>query len=412
MTTPPKYAEGTEVTVEKSRAEIESLLKRHGATQFGSATDDERGVAWVMFKLADRMFRLEVKAPTVAQAPKAKRHEWQAQKDERVRVLIGDCRERLRELNAESVQCVVTSPPYFALRDYGVDGQLGLEATPYDYVDRMVEVFREVRRVLRADGTLWLNLGDKYIAGGSGGIWKHGVTNDRNHRAARAAKAARGGAKHERYHGLKPKDLIGLPWRVALALQSDGWWLRSDIIWHKPNAMPEAALDRPARAHEYLFLLAKSRRYHYDADAIRIPLRPKSLTAHGTKRHHRPNDALGQVAAANQARSMPERKPQRDGLGANRRTVWTFGSQPSPFADDHFASFPPRLIEPCILAGARIGDVVLDPFAGTGTVAEVALRHGRRSIAIELSPKYAALIERRLSGVQLPLVADPPRPAA
>jgi len=327
-----------------------------------------------------------------------------------VRILVGDCRAHLSELEPESAQTCITSPPYFALRDYGVEGQLGLEATPDKYVAALVEVFRAVRRVLRADGTVWLNLGDKYVCGGSGGMGSRSTLDSRptrNHAATRAAKAARGGPRHERYDGLKPKDLIGLPWRVALALQADGWWLRSDIIWHKPNPMPESVVDRPTRAHEYVFLLSKSESYYYDADAIRTPLAAKTFTTYGSRRVSKGTDGLGRVAAHNIAITSPERRPRlrADGrpAGANRRSVWTIATRPSPFSGDHFASFPDTLVEPCVLAGAPPDGVVIDPFAGTGTTAEVALRLGRRAIAIELSPSYAQLIEQRLRGVQLPL---------
>lgn len=345
----------------------------------------------------------------------------------RVQVLVGDVLERLRELPDASVHCVVTSPPYWGLRDYGVAGQLGLEATPSEYVGALVGVFREVRRVLRHDGTLWLNLGDTYIAGRNGGMGKRSrVTSTRNHQAARAACQARGGGTHRRVEGLKPKDLVGNPWRVALALQADGWWLRSDIIWHKPSPMPESVRDRPSRAHEYLFLLSKSRRYWYDAEAVRTPLRDKTYTAHGAPpRRSKGTDALGRVAAHNMARDIPERRPRVDDdgnpVGANARTVWrldefessdvwTVAQEPYPLS--HFATFPTKLVEPCVLAGCPVDGVVLDPFAGSGTTLEVALRLGRRAIGIEINPAYTPLIEKRLSGVQFPLAFERPPSAA
>lgn len=324
-----------------------------------------------------------------------------------VRILVGDCRERLLELDDESVHCVVCSPPYWGLRDYGAEGQLGLEPTPEEFVENLVGVFRAVRRVLRPDGTLWLNLGDTYIGGRSGRSGTSAIVSSRNHDAARAAWLAQGGGTHRSAPGLKPKDLVGIPWRVAFALQADGWWLRSEVIWHKPNPQPENVQDRPSRAHEHVFLLSKSARYYYDADAIRTPLRPKTHTAYGTRRKSKGTDALGRVKAHNLARDIPERRPRvdenGDPVGANRRTVWTIAQ--TPYAAAHFATFPPGLAEPCILAGAPPDGVVLDTFAGSGTTLEVALRLGRRAVGIELQPNYIPLIRERLRGVQYPLIA-------
>jgi DNA modification methylase len=294
------------------------------------------------------------------------------------RVIIGDCREILATLEAESVQCVVTSPPYWGLRDYGVDGQLGLEATPDAYVAAMVETFRAVWRVLRPDGTLWLNLGDKFAndakwGGRSGGIMRkalHGNT---------------GVGRRRVTTGLKPKDLIGIPWRVAFALQSDGWWLRDDIVWHKPTPMPESVDDRPTRAHEFVFLFAKAERYFYDGDAIREP---------ATFGNHRRRDTKPIPSA------MPDARPHT-GLrtaagieaGRNCRDVWTIQSE--PFAGAHFATMPPQLAQRCILAGSRIGDTVLDPFMGSGTVGMVAECLGRHWLGCELNPDYEQLINNR-----------------
>jgi site-specific DNA-methyltransferase (adenine-specific) len=307
----------------------------------------------------------------------------------------GDCREVLRELPAESVHCVVTSPPYWGLRDYGtatweggdadcdhvmsralkrdnnggmppagegtrgtqsstassvllfrdacgkcgarrVDAQLGLETTPEAYVAAMVDVFREVRRVLRDDGTLWLNLGDSYAAARSYQVRDNKHTDVGNTMASSVPE------------GLKPKDLVGIPWRVAFALQADGWYLRSDIVWAKPNPMPESVTDRPTKSHEYVFLLAKSARYFFDADAVR--------------------------------------ETSSDDFGRNIRSVWTIATAPYPGA--HFATFPPKLVEPCVKAGCPVGGVVLDPFAGTGTVGMVAQSLSRRAVLIELNPEY------------------------
>ena len=320
------------------------------------------------------------------------------------RILQGDVRETPATLPDESAHCCVTSPPYWGLRDYGVEGQLGLEATPEEYVANMVAVFREVRRVLRDDGTLWMNLGDSYATGGG-----------------KVGQAPGGGKQGENWKlrgtmtppnrmplpGLKPKDLVGIPWRVAFALQADGWYLRSDIIWAKPNPMPESVTDRPTKAHEYLFLLAKSERYYYDADAIAEPaicgwngsyfrderdlavrpstgMKPRQSAEKGSF-----NGKTKGVANGNEAfRAVTDMR--------NRRTVWTVATQ--PFSEAHFATFPPKLIEPCILAGCPEGGTVLDPFSGSGTTGMVALRCGRNYIGCELNPEYVEMSNRRIRG--------------
>ena len=290
-----------------------------------------------------------------------------------VRILIGDVRDRLADLPDESVHCVVTSPPYFGLRDYGVDGQIGLEDTPAAFVAVMVEVFREVRRVLRDDGTLFLNLGDSYNGSGpSGGAGKQ-YTN-----------AGSQGTTVKAVPGLKPKDLIGIPWRVAFALQADGWYLRQDIIWAKPNPMPESVTDRCTKAHEYLFLLTKSAKYHYDAAAIA----EDAIKGASGSRFDAGKTALHQLGRASD-------EPRVESTTRNRRSVWTVATQ--PFSEAHFATFPPALIEPCILAGCPKGGTVLDPFFGAGTTGLVADRHGRKCIGIELNPEYAAIADRRIN---------------
>lgn len=294
---------------------------------------------------------------------------------------VGDCRELLKQLPDAIVQTCVTSPPYWGLRDYGHDGQLGLEATPEEYVANMVDVFRGVRRVLRDDGTLWLNLGDSY-ASIAGGYDANGSRGSNATISANTQGAVLKGRRRVPSAGLKPKDLIGIPWRVAFALQADGWYLRSDIIWHKPNPMPESVTDRPTKSHEYIFLLSKSEHYFYDADAIAEPLK-SDPTRWG--RHTKKDPG------ANAVRSRPmfgDRRGGRDGTDfgngrtRNKRSVWSVSTR--PFAGAHFATFPPDLILPCILAGSRASDLVLDPFFGSGTTGLVAAANGRRWIGFDL----------------------------
>jgi site-specific DNA-methyltransferase (adenine-specific) len=300
--------------------------------------------------------------------------------------VIGDAPEELRRLPDETFHCCVTSPAYWNLRDYGVKGQLGLEATPAEYVERVVDIFREVRRVLRNDGTCWLNLGDSYIRKGGARGSKAGknswVTNP-----AMVSGAARG-----RWlplpPGLKHKDLVGIPWRVALALQEDGWWLRRDIIWHKPQAMPEAVTDRPACDHEYLFLLTESERYHYDAEAVRE--RASRLTKPRGK-------GINPKARANVAGARQNPSFSGAVTGSvewrNKRTVWRVPTR--GYAGPHHACFSPEAITPCILAGCPPGGIVLDPFLGSGTTGEVAEQLGRQWFGIELNPEYEPLIRER-----------------
>jgi DNA modification methylase len=308
---------------------------------------------------------------------------------------IGDVRDGLRSFIAAGVkaQTCVTSPPYWGLRDYGVDGQIGLESTPDEYVASMVEVFRLVRDVLADDGTLWLNLGDSYAAQGG-----PQVPQTRNANRIGGSDSQNGGKSRGVIAGLKPKDLCGIPWRVAFALQADGWFLRSDIIWSKPNPMPESVTDRPTKAHEYLFLLAKSERYYYDADAIK---EPHATGDRADKWDGRTYEGKG--AATDDGRKNGNvRAYTMDPLGRNRRTVWTVPTQ--PYSEAHFATFPPALIEPCIAAGSRVGDVVLDPFMGSGTVAQVAQSLGRKWLGCELNLDYVELQKRRAAQFGLALV--------
>jgi DNA modification methylase len=296
-----------------------------------------------------------------------------------MRVLQGDCLDILPTLAAESVQTCVTSPPYWGLRDYGNDSQLGLEATPEEYIINMVRVFREVWRVLRDDGTCWINIGDSYANDTKWG----GQTGGKHVEALHGANGI--GQRSKRTTGLKPKDLCGIPWRLAFALQEAGWYLRSEIIWAKPNPMPESVLDRPTKSHEQIFLLTKRASYFYDAAAIREP-------AIGTNNHDL--TGTGYNAPGQTEQTGNRRKRRKQALeGRNKRSVWTVATQ--PYAEAHFATFPTDLIKPCILAGSRLGDTVLDPFAGSGTVGLVATEYGRKAVLIELNPAYVAMIEAR-----------------
>jgi DNA modification methylase len=367
-------------------------------------------------------------------------------------IILGDCREILKTLPDNSVNCCVTSPPYFGLRDYGtaewevgeidckhniggrqqvpqtkhkaaavsivaggnrgagktclicgsvrVDGQIGLEETPAEYIETLLEVFKEVKRVLRPDGTVWLNLGDSYAAGKAGrtdygtgdltstlGPKENGLPNNSRPGPVIQRKAPK---------GYKPKQLLGIPWRVAFALQDDGWFLRSDIIWHKPNPMPESVTDRPTKAHEYIFLLTKSSKYYYDADAIREQNADPNRKRFSAGKRVASDEYKEATGDKHRGFKNLEDMP---GAGRNKRTVWTIPSQ--PYSGSHFATFPEKLIEPCVLAGCPVGGVILDPFGGSGTVARVANRHSRNSILIELNPEYLKLIDQRTDKVQV-----------
>lgn len=348
----------------------------------------------------------------------------------------GDCREIIKALPDESVNCVVTSPPYFGLRDYGtatweggnadcdhvtgrvartitdasskqitnngammnetrrtcprcgalrIDSQIGLEESPAAYVEQMVEVFREVRRVLRADGTCWLNLGDSFAGAGYS-----------NHANTGGTQREDGGKqRHLSNTGLKPKDLCMIPHRTAIALQNDGWWVRMDCVWNKPNPMPESVTDRPTKAHEYIFLLSKSATYYYNADAIREPNASPAQLAHNIK-YAKPYAAYDSRAPltgqpGNVNNQGIHARPGKE--GRNRRSVWTIS--PTPYPDAHFATFPPDLIKPCILAGCTEGGTVLDPFAGSGTTLQVAMDLQCKSIGIELNADYCEFIKKR-----------------
>lgn len=369
-----------------------------------------------------------------------------------IEILQGDCLEVLKTLPDDSVQMCVTSPPYYGLRDYGtgqweggdemcahaggkrlsdkttigrsrgkdhrllphapsaniltpyrsvcakcgatrIDQQIGLESSVDAYVARLVDVFREVRRCLKPDGVIFVNLGDSYAAGAGG---RGDIGRVIAGAATRTTNVGAGRVKRDIPSGLKPKDLIGVPWRCAFALQADGWYLRQDLIWHKPNTMPESVKDRCTRSHEYIFLLSKSARYYYDADAVREPHARLWDSSNGGNLKVGGTRKVGEGQEYAHGGGYPLPNP----AGRNRRSVWTVSTRGFPGA--HFATFPPKLIEPCILAGSRSGDVVLDPFFGSGTTALVARQHGRRCIGIELNADYIQIAQRRLG-----LAADP-----
>jgi DNA modification methylase len=330
----------------------------------------------------------------------------------RAEVIRGDALTVLGQMPDGVARTCVTSPPYFGLRDYGAEGQIGLEKTPEEYAARLVEVFREVRRVLTDDGTLWLNLGDSYAANRSYQVsqTKHpsldyGSANATKARTWRAnpegldSGLEGGKATYQRQNrngspcapGYKPKDLIGVPWLVAFALRADGWYLRSEIIWHKPNPMPESVRDRPTKAHEQIFLLSKNASYYYDAEAITEP------------------------SVSNRERGRPDGQPTYakfgrntscgvNPSGRNRRSVWTVSTK--PFKQCHFATFPEDLITPCVLAGSREGDTVIDPFSGAGTTGVVAVKHGRNFVGVELNADSVAMSERRIAARVPPLFSE------
>jgi site-specific DNA-methyltransferase (adenine-specific) len=309
-------------------------------------------------------------------------------------ILQGDCREMMRTMPEKSVQTCVTSPPYFGLRDYGNDGQIGLEPTPDEFVGKLVEVFREVRRVLRDDGTLWLNLGDSYASmNRSGRKESPGVGAKQEIKPIQTSvkwNAGDGSKFQWRIPAfdteIKPKDLMGIPWRVAFALQADGWYLRQDIIWHKPNPMPESVTDRCTKAHEYIFLLSKSEKYFFDNEAIKEDAKSKSEGIRfGGDKYGDSDDPKHATKSGNVSSEYTK---------ANKRSVWTVTTK--PFSGAHFATFPPDLIEPCILAGSALGDTVLDPFGGSGTTAMVANQLGRNAVLCELNPEYIAIAHERI----------------
>ena len=318
------------------------------------------------------------------------------------KVLVGDVMDKIAEIPDKSIDCCVTSPPYYGLRDYGVSEQIGLESTPEEYVDRLVKVFREVKRGLKDDGTLWVNIGDSYAGIGKrgGGDPTIGMRN----------LGVSDYPPKNLPNSCKPKDIIGIPWMLAFALRNDGWWLRQDIIWHRPNCMPESVRDRCVKAHEYIFLLSKSRKYHFDHEAIKEPcvngdptsprgscgtLTPNAGRRGSGNKERKQRPSADVLQKGTQAGGVPwEYKEFR-----NKRSVWSVNIKPVKYA--HFATFPVELITPCILAGCPEGGVVLDPFAGSGTTGKAANDLGRNFIGIELNPKYVEIMKRRIGDLEV-----------
>ena len=335
------------------------------------------------------------------------------------KIIFGDCRETMRKLAADGVkvQMCVTSPPYYGLRDYGHDGQLGLEETPEQYIEAMVEVFSCVKDILSDDGVLWLNIGDSYCGTGDKGEHR-----DPKYAEGRNAQSI---SKTKKLIGYKSKDLIGIPWMLAFALRADGWYLRQDIIWSKPNPMPESVTDRCTKSHEYIFLLSKSPKYFYDNEAIKEPITDTTAI----RLMQDVNNQKGSLRVPNKTNGAMKavgRKKFDSSMGGggtsfighsgykrsdgtvminetrNKRSVWTVNTK--PYKGAHFAVFPEELIEPCILAGSRVGDIVLDPFMGSGTTAQVAQQLGRKYLGCELNPEYKTLQDKRVAQQSLELM--------
>ena len=308
-------------------------------------------------------------------------------------IINKNCLDGLKELPAGCVNTCVTSPPYFGLRDYGCAGQIGLEPTPQDFVDALVAVFREVKRVLRDDATIWVNLGDSYNAAGRKG---HGTRTGCKQGTNRASDGGHDNC-HPSVDCLKEKDLIGIPWRVAFALQADGWYLRQDIIWAKPNPMPESVTDRCTKSHEYIFLLSKGPKYYFDHKAIQEPIAESSKS----RLNQNVSDQVGSGRVPGKTNGNMKAVGCYNGK-RNKRDVWTVATKPCKEA--HFATFPPELIRPCILAGCPTGGLVLDPFMGTGTVAVVSIEERRKYVGFELNPEYINIAHKRMKDLQVKLI--------
>lgn len=311
-----------------------------------------------------------------------------------VQILYGDALEQLRTLPNQSVHCCITSPPYYALRDYGVAGQIGLENTPEEYIERLVRIFHEVKRVMRDDGTLWLNIADSYSGSGKG-AWKNKERQKETYKVEPGSPQTR---VRTTQGNIKKKDMIGIPWMLAFALRADGWYLRQDIIWYKPNCMPESVKDRCTKSHEFIFLLTKSSQYYFDYQSIQEPAYTTDRTA--------PRGSQGSFTK-HSGRRKQDLVPDKRYIGFNsryfskplsmmrrKRDVWAVSTV--GYNGSHFATFPPKLIEPCLLAGCPVGGTVLDPFIGSGTTAEVAQQLNRNCIGIELNRDYKMLIDTRL----------------
>jgi DNA modification methylase len=317
------------------------------------------------------------------------------------KIYEGDCLTFLKQMPDNFIDCCVTSPPYYGLRDYGVDGQIGLEETPEQYVQKLVEIFREVKRVLKPEGTLWLNLGDSYAGSGKGIGSDHGkaVFTDNEIPKTKWRKSDKDNTRNGEWCNrnglgyipdLKPKDLIGIPWMVAFALRADGWYLRQDIIWHKRNPMPESVTDRCTKSHEYIFLLAKSQKYYYDYEAIQEP----SVAAGELRRFNDPKKierGMGKIPTGNES---PDALPYEIKDNRNKRSVWTVNTK--PYKDAHFAVYPEELIVDCIKAGCPENGTVLDPFMGAGTTGLVARKVNRNYVGIELNAEYIKIAEKRI----------------
>lgn len=324
-----------------------------------------------------------------------------AYQEEGVELYLGDCLETLKQMQNDKIDCCITSPPYWGLRDYNVDGQLGLEKTPEEYVAKMVEVFHEVKRVLKKEGTCFLNLGDSYYGSHSMGTCDNKAMGLQKHigmeNYGQAAKRS-----WEKRYDLKPKDLVGIPWRVAFALQQDGWYLRQDIIWHKPNPMPESVTDRCTKAHEYIFLLAKSQKYYFDAETIKEPCcevsKKRAEYGWDCDRPSTKNASMGKEGIHTE--KMGNRFVPDD--GRNKRSVWTITTK--PFREAHFATFPEDLILPCVLAGCPKGGIILDPFSGASTTGVVAKKNNRNYIGIELNPEYIEISKKRIIQTYKPML--------
>ena len=312
------------------------------------------------------------------------------------KIICADAIEGLKTLDSASVNMCVTSPPYYGLRDYGVDGQIGIEQSPEEYIARLTDVFTEVKRVLKSDGTLWINISDSYAGSGKGPMSEKLAGNGKNSKLYQKDSAIY--VVPKKWNGIKPKDMIGIPWMLAFSLRESGWYLRSDIIWHKPNALPEGVKDRPIKSYEHIFLLSKSARYYYDYMAIREPLKRK-ITKQNKHEPSINSKYVEQNFRHKWMNKLHKGFSERDNNFRKKRDVWEINTNTYRMKE-HFAMYPERLIEPCVLAGSKVGGVVLDPFFGSGTTGAVAKRLGRNYIGIDLNPKFCELARQRIEKVK------------